>query len=87
MNEAPERLWVFAAEYGRKGFIPMGDTEYIRADLAAERERKLVEALKSLTDRDVTYDRDWILIPTDSHGHAIATMLDARATLKEMGYE
>lgn len=89
MNEAPDRLWVFAAEYGRKGFIPMGDTEYIRADLAAERERKLVEALK-LTVEDL---EEWS--GCKSTLEAAGFNMDdtqvraefARATLKELGYE
>lgn len=88
-DEWPENAWLLLHEaksrWGRQ--TSPRQVEYTRANLAAERERKLVEALKALTDRDVTYDRNWILIPTGSHGHAIATMLDARAALKELGYE
>jgi len=103
MTEAPERIWATINGSRVSTYSPpflIGgwesrsrkierEVEYVRADLAAERERKLVEALK-LTVEDL---EEWS--GCKSTLEAAGFNMDdtqvraefARATLKELGYE
>ena len=43
---------------------------------------RLVAALASLVDRDLTYDGPCIVIPTKNHGEAISLIASARTALE-----
>ena len=90
-DEWPENAWLLLHEaksrWGRQ--TSPRQVEYTRADLAAERERKLMEALK-LTVEDL---EEWSGCKSalEAAGFNMAdTQVRAefaRATLKELGYE
>lgn len=49
---------------------------------AAAAIERLVAALASLVDRDLTYDGPCIVIPTKNHGEAISLIASARTALE-----
>lgn len=90
-DRAPERIWAFHAgplvgyfigkpEYGTNV------AEYLRADLAAERERKLVEALKHL-DRAATEVIRYGAQTGPQWTRITAASIKARAALQENCHE
>ena len=90
MSEAPERIWLLPEiAIGLSGQPRYGyTTNYIRADIAAERERKLVVALDQAARA-----LDWAArqMKGNCTGSAVnATMLaagNATAVREELGYE
>ena len=56
--------------------------DYGLLDEAAAEIERLVAALASLVDRDLTYDGPCIVIPTKNHGEAISLIASARTALE-----
>lgn len=99
MTEAPKRIWAWwlrniyqsqeaQGVWAEKAHV--GYVEYVRAGIAAERERGLVKALREAADElDGYYSVEY----AGDHPYSVRKLAEAqaanpaRAKLKELGYE
>lgn len=96
MSEAPERIWACYDAVKNRAYWAGPDGlyqtdclvgEYIRADLAAERERKLVEVLDEIIDAYIDSVDAYRTAGFYQDPETDDVIVEARAIKKELGYE